>query len=482
MLVTSSTKRPGNLAIEHAGATLTYAQLRAAVDAFSAHLTALGLGRGDPLIILLPNGAEIVVAVFAAARLGSIAVPVNLAFQMKEMQYYLENSQAKAVVTNEGLAEKHGSFIKGVVPDCQIITDVLDDNAELQETSAPRVPFDDDFLYQYSSGTTGTPKRVVRTQACLVQEATQYANTLNLSADDKILAVVPIAHSYGFGNCLLVSIRAGATLHALDSFNRRHVVDALVDNGITVFPGVPFMFGILADSHSIKTTHFPALRLAYTAGGPLAKKTFDGCLEKFGIPVRQHYGSTETGPISINLGSVDGDLWASVGQPVQQVEFKVVDKNGGPVGVDQIGDIVIRSKSAVTAYADSPEEAQRAFSGGYFWSGDLGKIDSNGNLFITGRKTLFINVGGHKVDPAEIEAVINEHPGVSETVVLGVASNHGQEVIKAVIVCSETCEPDEIKNWCKGKVADFKIPRMIEFREEIPRSPLGKIQRKYMQD
>lgn len=482
MLASAATEYPGQQAIEAHGVAVSYGKLRVAVDGFSSQLETLGFGKGDPVIVLLPNGVEFVIAVFAVAKLGGIVVPVNLSFQIKELQLYLRDSGAHAVITAAELATRHGALIQDVNPGCHIITSIPWSESALPEVDVARTPFDSDVLYQYSSGSTGTPKRVVRNQFNLVQEANNYAHTVKLTREDRILAVVPMFHAHGFGNCLLATIRVGATMFTLESFNRQQVMDVLVEKDITVFPGVPFMFSILADSPSIAATRLPALRLAFSAGAPLAHKTFESFLHKFGVPVRQLYGSTETGSVAINMGSTTGDLWSSVGQAIHNVELKIVDDDGQLAGFDQTGEIIIHSQAMTTGYANLDEVNRQTFNNGYFWSGDLGRADKDGNLFISGRKTLFINVGGNKVDPAQIEAVINECPAVIESVVLGVDGGHSQEIIKAVVVCKQACEVEQIKDWCRGKVADFKVPRIVEFRDEIPRSPLGKILRKYLQD
>jgi len=482
MLASAATEYPERKAVEAHGSAVSYGDLRIAVDGFFSQLETLGFGKGDPVIVLLPNGVEFVIAVFAVAKLGGIVVPVNLSFQVKELQFYLRDSGACAVVTTAELASRHGALIQDVNPGCHVLTSIPRSDSARPEADVARASFDGNVLYQYSSGSTGTPKRVVRNQANLVQEANNYAHTVKLTREDRILAVVPMFHAHGFGNCLLATIRVAATMYTLESFNRQQVIDALVDKNITIFPGVPFMFGILADSPSIVAARLPALRLAFSAGAPLAHQTFENFLHKFGVPVRQLYGSTETGSATINMGSTAGDLWSSVGQAIHKVEMKIVDDDGRPAGVDQTGEIVIRSQAMTRGYANLEEANRQTFRDGYFWSGDLGRVDTDGNLFISGRKTLFINVGGNKVDPAQIEALIDGHPAVAESVVLGVDGGHGQEIIKAVVVCKQACDAEQIRDWCRGKIADFKVPRIVEFRDEIPRSPLGKILRKYLQD
>ncbi len=482
MLVSATSESPNRPAVEAHGKAVSYEKLLNAVDSFSVQLETLGIRSGDPVIVLLPNGVDFAIAVFAVAKLNSIVVPLNLAFQITELQFYLQDSKARAVVTTAELAGQHRALIEDVNPGCHVVTSVPHPEHPGPKAGATRAPFEGDVLYQYSSGSTGTPKRVVRNQADLVLEADNYTHTVKLTMQDRILAVVPMFHAHGFCNCLLATIRVAATMYTLESFNRRQVIDALVDKEISVFPGVPFIFSILADSPSISAIGLPALRLAFSAGAPLTHKTYESFLHKFGIPVRQLYGSTETGSITINTGGTAGDMWSSVGQAIHNVEVKIVDDDERPAAVDQVGEIVIRSQTMTGGYSNLEEITRQTFRDGHFWSGDLGRLDKDGNLFIVGRKTLFINVGGNKVDPAQIEQLINEHPAVVESVVLGVVGGHSQEIIKAVVVLKQTCDAEQIRDWCRGKLADFKVPRIVEFRHEIPRSPLGKILRKYLQD
>ncbi len=473
MLSAAAQSHPNQPAIESRASTLTYAELHNAVSAFSAKLQGCGLRTDSPVVLILPNGPEFVIATFAAAKLGCLLVPLNPSFQADELRYYLNNSDAVAVITNEAIAEHRQGLIEEINPACAIITTAADMSQPLDE--ANREVISGELLYQYSSGTTGTPKKIIRSQAELVQEARQYGETLGLEPGDRVLGVVPMSHSYGFGNCMMAALCSGATLCTVERFNRREIVDLLTNKGITVFPGVPFMFGVLAETTSLRGTRFPKLRLVYTAGAPLGRDVFEACRDNFGFAIRQHYGSTETGPAAINLGSTEGDMWASVGQPVKNVDIRILREDGEAAASGEIGDVALSSPSIAKGYAEASEEDQLAFADGYFRTGDLGKLDAQGNLFVTGRKKLVINIGGNKVDPGEIEQIINSHPAVNESVVLGIEGGRSGEVIKAVVTCNAEVAPDDIRNWCQGKVADFKVPRVVEIRKEIPRSALGKV-------
>jgi long-chain acyl-CoA synthetase len=459
---------------------LTFAQLLELVDRFAAVLAGAGVGEGDAVVLLLPNGIEFVVAAHAVTRIGGMIVPLNPQFQEWELRQGFRDCRARAVVTTPARAPQCSAIVKAAEMRCALFTSVETGNGPAAESGRRRRPRNGAALCQYSSGSTGLPKRAVRTQANLVAEAEHFAATVGLTAEDRILAVVPLFHAHGFGNCLLANARSGAPLVLLDSFVRRPVIEALVRERVTVFPGVPFMFGILAASPFIRDGGLGALRLAFSAGAPLPREAFDGFREKFGIPVRQLYGSTETGSVTINLGSCDGELWSSVGRPMVQVEVRVAAASGIAVRPGEVGEILVRSPATTSGYAELPEVNAETFRDGYFWTGDLGRIDAGGNLFVTGRKKLYIDTGGYKIDPYEVEAVLNAHASVAESVVVGVKTSQGREVVKAVVVLRAACTARELQDWCLGKIAEFKIPRIVEFRTEIPKSPLGKILRKYL--
>ncbi|MFV8818429.1 class I adenylate-forming enzyme family protein [Haliea sp. E17] len=481
MIRDSATHNPEGLALETMDSSLSFRDLLGAIDAFSSQLGVKGLMMGTPVMLLLPNGPEFVVAVFAIAKLGGVCVPANPAFKSSELSQYALSSEARLVITTPHLAQKHAELFKEIDPGCQFVTQVPTAPDPSLKSATARRPISGDFLFQFTSGTAGQSKSVIRSQEELAAEAANYSGTLRLTLSDKVLGVVPLSHSYGFGNCLLVAMYSGATLVLLESFNRQQVTLALTKKGVTIFPGVPFMFAMLAESISVDSMGLPGLRLAYSAGAPLEKTIFDNFLEKFNTPIRQHYGSTETGPVAIDASDAAISPVASVGRPVDNVVIRIMDeKTRKEVENGETGEIVISSATMVSGYSQDSDSSRDCFTKEGFWSGDLGRMDENGNLFITGRKKLFINAGANKINPCEIEDVISAHPKVVESVVLGVQGAYGNEIIKAVIVGASDLTAEEIRRWCKERLADFKVPRKIEFRDEIPRSPLGKILRKEM--
>ena len=455
---------------------MSYRDCKARVDALAGVLKARGLRRGDRCMVMLPNGTDFVVAVLAIAKLGAIAVPVGTTFKADELRRYVMDSAPKVVATTEALAVRHREAVRSV-SNARILTQLT-----FPRTTVPpvREMFDGDVLYQYSLGATGVPKRVVRTQTQLIAEAEQFASTIALSASDKLLTAVPMCHAHGFGNCLVAALTAGACILVLERFDRRLVMQALTSEQVTVFHAVPFMFSLLATSKHVTTTSMPNLRLALSAGAPLDESSYVAFRDKFGVAILQQYGSTETGAISVNLDP-DPSLWQSVGQPLAGTEVLLINDSGIPAPPGTVGEVVVRSPAMATGYS-SLALTREAFRDGYYWTGDLARADRAGNITLCGRKKQLITTSENQVDPTEVEAVIAQHPAVAETVVLGVPGPRGTERVKAVVVSHQDCTAEEITQWCRDRLAPYKAPRIVAFRDELPRSPLGKILRKYLQE
>jgi len=485
LLHSTAQRRHDKPAVLYQAQETTYGQLLAKVEEIAERLTKSGVTVDDRVVLLLPNNPDFVAAFFAVARLGAVAVPINSLFHESELRFYFNDCRPTAVITTSELEPLCRTLGESLQLEYRVIVtdgEISGDPAPLPPDDEHRDEFTGRVLLQYSSGSTGTPKTIARTQADLVFEADAFGATASIDSGDRILTVVPLFHAHGFANCMLATVRAGAVMILQSGFNRQEVLTALKNEAVSVFPGVPFMFKMLAHSPGIEKGEFPSLRLAFSAGAPLDEATAALFPKKFGVPLRQLYGSTETGAVSINLGDCQGGSWASVGRPLRGIEIKIVDEQGRECPPGTEGELLVGSPGMTAGYVNSGSVGNQSFDDGFFRSGDLGRIDQSGDLYICGRKTLFINVSGNKVDPTEVEAVISDHPGVEEVVVVGVTDAGGSEIIKAVIVPVGDCTADQIRDWCYGKLVEYKIPRIVEFREEIPKSPLGKILRKYLED
>lgn len=490
---------PEKTAIVYDNRRMKYCELYSQVIRFSKALNLLNVKQGDCVAIILPNCPEFIISFYAITQLKAIALPLNPAFKESEISFYINDTGASVIITDLEQSEvccqvisQMDRKIELILVDGMTSSSLTFDALIQKETDEfeQTATYEGDGLYQYSSGTTEKPKRICRTQKNIFHQANNCVSTLNVTASDNILCIVPMFHAYGFGECLLAAISTGATLVILEQFIQDsvpvvmpfvfrcpRVLNLIESEKITILPGVPYIYSILAAIPYQTPADFSNLRLCISAGNFLPKDTFDKFLKRFGIPIRQLYGCTEAGAVAINL-SVPPDLpYDSIGWPMNNVKIKVMDDEGNELPSGVIGEFVIESESLITEYKNMPEENKELFKNGYFFTGDLGKKDEQNRLYLTGRKKILIHTGGHKVNPIEIEAVLMTHPQVKEAVVVGIKGPLDGELIKAVIVAKGECKHQEILSLCTAKLADFKIPKIIEFRQEIPKSSLGKVLR-----
>jgi long-chain acyl-CoA synthetase len=464
---------------------LTWAELREQVEALAGALVAHGFGQGAPVALVLPNVPEFVIGFLGVMRAGGVVVPLNPHFKEAELEFHFRECGVRAVITDSDGAPT----CNGVAARLESPPEVIPSIEPLVEEggAAPAQPgADDDAVFQYSSGSTGRPKRVPRTHRHLRAEADAYATAIGLTGDDSVFCTIALFHTYGMGCCLLAAVRTGATLVLFDNPNpfmlqRGRALALLERERCTVFPGVPFTFRVLAEAS--EQADLSSLRLCFSAAAALPRSTFKAFHDRFGVPVRQLYGCTEAGCVTVNMDGDPVGTAESVGVPLEGVELRIVDEAGAPVEEGRIGDVLIRSVAMPAGYGDPAELNAEAFSDGWFHSGDRGRIDEAGRLVLTGRVKRLIDVRGDKVDPVEVEDVLAVHPKVAEVVVLGVSSDvPGEETVKAVVVPAGDAQERELIRYCRERLADYKVPSRVEFREEIPTGPGGKVLRSALLD
>lgn len=466
---------------------LSYSSLQQRVHFLAGRLRSLGVKRGDAVALLLPNGADFVTSFFATVRLGAVAVPLNSHYQQDELIYFTTNCNASVLITIGEFAGLCGRVLARLERRCDLIIVGEDASWEVgptdpqSERNLPDGPSPtDNLIYQYSSGSTGLPKRIARTHANLAFELKSLAKTLGLSAEDRFLGLVPFSHVNGLVRSMLACLSVGATLMPLREFKRQMVAHTIRRHRATVFIGVPFMFGILAETNSGNPADFSSLRLCVSASAPMPTSANRKFNEKYGLYIRQLYGSTETGTMTVNMSKNIQDSLESVGLPIAGVSLAVFRDNGARADVNETGEVAVKSPAAIGSYHGVAADRE-SFRNGHFFTGDLGKIDSRGYLYLLGRKKFFINKGGYKINPSEVESLLGSHPKVKEVVVVGAPTPYGDERVRAVIVPREECSEEEIIEYCRGKIADFKVPSLIEFRDDLPKTPTGKILRTKLQ-
>ncbi len=478
-------------AVEYGEDRLSYDALLERTSALAGGLESLGVGRGDVVMLLLPNVPDFVVGFLASATLGAAAVVLDPASKEYELRHAFADCRPRAVITDQrGLGRCHGVATELGVVTTLVAVDAAPSGAVpvqslIDEGRSPS-SVDDvahlPVLFQYSSGSTGRSKRVGRTQAQCAAEARLVTETLRLTPDDRILCCVPLFHAYGFGDCMLTALGSGATLvvqpHVQPFAVRRSQTLELVESRrITVLPIVPYMADLLVGAPG--SADLSSLRYCFTAGTALSGETAISFRERFGVPVRQLYGCTESPSIAANLDEDPAATAASVGRAMHGVRIAIEPVEDEADAADGVGEVVVTSPAAASGYFGDTRGDHHTFGDGAVRPGDLGRLDEEGRLFLVGRTKLFIEVHGHKVDPFEVEDVLSLHPAVEDVVVVGVADPAGAgEAVKAAVVSSSPVSERELVHHCRERLAGFKVPRIVEFRDEIPRSPLGKILRK----
>ena len=458
----------------------SYTQLEEQIARCAAGLKQLGATPETGVALILKTTPEFIFTCLAASRLGVPAFLVDSGSKASELRrVFTENQITVAVAEPEQApsleqirAESGQRFSIHARGDFGRLL------SPVTEPAPSRVYENEVATVQYTSGTTGIPKCTARSHRNWACEAANFNATIGVAADDRVLCTIPLYHAHGFGNAFLAAMYAGATLVLLEEFNRAAVVELLARERITIFPAVPLIFDLLSRRVMGQSRPGNLLRLVFSAGAPMSSAVAREFREAFGVYVRQLYGTTEVGSAAINL---DLNLQASldsVGLPMKNVRIEVLTEDGSPVPQGEVGEVAIQSPNMPDGYLRQPELTQQRFRHGYFWPGDVGKKDERGYLYIQGRAAWLVSSAGRKVDPMEVEAVIASFPKVREVAVVGVPGYLGEHVVKAVIVPRETCSEQEIVAFCQERLADFKIPRLVEFVEEIPRNTSGKILRK----
>ncbi len=482
-----------------ADASLSFGEFSRLVERTAAGFAAAGVKKGDCVGIIHRNSPHFVVAYFALARLGSIAVPINfLVSKPEELAYMLNDCKAIGIVAQK-------EFLKGIraaakrTPSLKNIwvSDAADANgdekpfSELTSNSDPApaavVSESDVASILYTSGTTGNPKGVMLTHRNLVSNCVSSAARLGLRGGDVGLNILPMFHSFAWTGNVLVTLLVRAKLVICPSIAPpRPWLQLMAKHKVTLFSAVPQVYSVLAKEACgfkglvLKWWFFRKVRLAISGAAPLSPIVAKAFEDAFGMPILEGYGLTETSPVA-TINTLTEHKPGTVGKPINGVEVKVVyeDESSAPVGAE--GEVCIQGDNVMKGYFGLPDATREAFTkDGWFKTGDIGALDEEGYLAIRDRKKDMIIIKGLKVFSAQVEAVLLEHPAVSECAVIGVPDEHGDETIKAFFVLKPgaSVEKAELMKLCREKLDPYKRPRDIEILDALPKNALQKVLKK----
>ncbi len=462
----------------------TYAALRTQVAALAGQLADAGVRRGDRVAMVLPNGPEIVAAFLAIVHGGAVAAPLNSAYTQDEFRFFFGDIQPRALIVPPGEAEA----ARATAPaDCTIIEATTDAQGRLTFTGASggqgaaAEPEPDDIaLVLHTSGTTSRPKQVPLRHRNLLASARTIVQTYQLSADDVSLCVMPLFHVHGLVASTLSTLLSGGKVIAPARFSAGRFWQDARKYGVTWYSAVPTIHQILlarADADA-PPTGATGLRFARSCSSALAPDVMHALEERLGAPVLEAYGMTEAShqmasnplpPARHQAGSVGLATGVRIG---------IMGQSGELLSGDAIGEVVIAGESVTSGYLGNPEANAASFTNGWFHTGDQGKLDGDGYLYLTGRLKELILRGGENIAPREIDEVLLTHPAVAEAIAFGVPDEKYGEEVAAAVVLREAVTPEELIAHCRERLAAFKAPKTIYVTDQIPRTATGKIQRR----
>ena len=464
---------------------ISYLELHQESNRLANTFSDFGVEKGDRVILFIGKSLIFVIAHFALQKIGAIAVPLNPGFKKSEMQYLLQDADAKLILTEpekENLIKEIDPKLTTLVIDTQIPYQKLDFfRTAPEELTEVDINPDDPGLIVYTSGTTGKPKGAILTQKNLVHDAKNIIHIWEIAASDVLCHALPLFHVHGLCFALHTSLMAGSHVLLLDQFSPQGVIEVLCRKigayAPTVFMAVPSMYGKLMDYVGAEKLDFDHLRLWTSGSAPLLAQDFEKINRIFGKQPVEREGMSETG---MNFSNpIRGKRKpGSIGLPLPGLDVRIVDPD---TGVDmqrgQTGEIWLKGPGVTPGYWRKPEETAKAFEGGWFRTGDLGSVDQDGYYYLTDRIKHIIISGGENISPKEVEAVINQVEGVAESSVVGVPDEKwGEMAVAAVVTQTGTSvNADEIQAHCKKQLHNWKCPKKIVFIEGLPRNTMGKV-------
>lgn len=497
LLQIRAAERPDAEFLRFRDRTRSYGDIDAEVRSLAAAWQDLGVEPGDRIVVNLPNCPEAVVAILAAARLGAPVVPVSHQASARDLRFVLRNTEATIAVTAERLGDTdYLQLYERLLPDLpalQYLATVGEEDLWYDDrifqfedlVSAGRglnlVPPDvsdpDDAAILYTAGTSHKQKGVILSHGNLLFNGRATGDALGLSAEDVTLCCVPLANIFGLGAALIPAMTSGGSLVLQETFDAADALELVARHRPTVLHGVPTMFVLMMRALEARGGDVSSLRTGIVAGAPVRAELVDSLRRELVPDLEIAYGLTETSStVTITSPGSGSARSASVGRPLPGVEIAILDADECPLPAEEVGDIAVRGPNVMTGYFRQPAATRAAFTAdGFLRTGDLGRIDAAGNLHIVGRESDVIIRGGYGVHPREIEDHLRSHPAVDDVVVVGLPNEVLGELICACIVPVEGAliTEHEIREHCRPALAEYKLPDIVRFLEEIPRSEGG---------
>lgn len=434
--------------------------------------------------IMLPSTATFPAVFYGTLWAGKTVVPLNFMLQPSEAAAIVQDSELEVVFTTKFFRE-----LAGTLP-CKVIyvedLPLAEEATRLAAASAsgaaqmpppPAVQPDDTAVLLYTSGTSGKPKGVCQTHRNLTSDVDAAIQLAQLKEEHHFLGLIPLFHSFGLTAMMLVPVKLGASVYYLPRFQPTQIIETIRDQKVSVTMMIASMYSALLRTKTATHDDFKTLKYVIAGGEAFPDAVFHAVKERFGFEVLQGYGMSEAAPV-VSLNVPWDNRVGTVGRAIPGVIVKAYDDNDREVGAGQVGELWIKGPNIMKGYYKKPEETAAVLTAdGWYKSGDMGTVDSDGIIRITGRKKEMIIVGGENVYPREIESVFEGHPAVAETAVIGQKDESRGEVVVAFVILREGMAATELelRDFCRDKIAGYKIPRRVIIAQELPRGATGKI-------
>ncbi|WP_105317030.1 long-chain-fatty-acid--CoA ligase [Thermus tenuipuniceus] len=511
-LLRENTRRyPHKVALEFLGRSLSYRGLWQEVEAFARGLQEAGLKPGDRVAIMLPNSPQFVIAFYGTLLAGGVAVNTNPMYTPRELRHQLRDSGARVLVILDLLLPRYQE-VKAEAPVGVLVRTGIQDYLPFPKNllyplmlkrkgQTPRslegtpwrvflkpgkpqpVPLDlDDLaLLQYTGGTTGVAKGAMLTHRNLSSNALQVRSWIPdfREGEEVVLGAIPFFHVYGMTVAMNLALLGAAKLVLLPRPEIKPIVEAIEQHRVTLFPGVPTLYVAFNHFPGIEKRNLRSIRACISGSAPLPLEVADRFEQLTGAKLVEGYGLTEASPVT-HCNPLHGvRKLGSVGLPFPGVEAKVVDEGGQEVPLGEVGELVVKGPNIMKGYWNRPEETQKALKDGWLYTGDIARMDQDGYFYIVDRKKDMIIAGGYNIYPREVEEVLYQHEAVQEAAVVGVPDPYRGETVAAFIVLKEAYRgrvtEKDIEAFCRQNLAAYKVPRIIQFRDSLPKTSVGKI-------
>ena len=524
LLARSASRFPDRPALLFYGRVIRYRELDLLINRFAQALLRMGIGKGSVVGIMLPNLPQTVIAFYGSLRAGATVTMINPLYVGPEIRQQVADAGCSTLLVLDQFYPRVEPLLRNTCLTRVVVTGVEDglpwlkrllyplkvwrDGSHVRmparpdvcafrplldappESPAVSVAPDDTALLQYTGGTTGIPKGVVLTHRNLLSNTMQCRQWCVLGEGrEVVLGVLPFFHVYGMSVCLNMALGMGSTLVLLPRFHVGEVLSTIVRERVTLFPGIPAMYAAINSHQHVEQYDLRSIRVCISGAGPLHPSIQQRFEALTGARLVEGYGLTEAAPVT-HANPIDQPVekrrTRSIGVPFPDTDARIMDAETGrrelPIG--DIGELVIRGPQVMRGYWRREEETRQVLRDGWLYTGDMARRDADGYFYIEDRKKDMIKSGGENVYPREVEDVLLRHPKVKDAVVVGIPQDLRGEMIKAYVVLKdgEAAAPAELLEHCRGELARFKVPKRVEFRNELPKTIVGKVLRRVLVD